>query len=86
VDQEAFNAPSPGSKMDAVKGIVGQYVHGIAKVDWQYLLRQQEYDRFTPSANADPSKLVLSVSPDEHDVFNPSCPSGYARYSIQINR
>ncbi|MGH8200929.1 MAG: hypothetical protein ACREVO_11295 [Steroidobacteraceae bacterium] len=86
VDNETFNAPSAGSKMDAVKAIVGHYVYGVAKPDWQYLLRQQEYDRFTPSANADPAQLVLSVSPDDHDVFNPRCPSGYAAYNVQINR
>jgi hypothetical protein len=84
VNNEVFNAPYPRSKMDLVKGMVAQYIVATAKPDWLYMLRQLEYDRFTPSAGADPSKLVLAVSPDDHDVFNPRCPSGYAAYNVQI--
>lgn len=46
----------------------------------------QEYDGFTPSADVDLSKLILAVSPSDHDVFNPRCPSGYAGYNVQIHR
>lgn len=83
---EVFNAPYPGSKMDTVKGMIARYIVSTAKPDWLYMLRRQEYDTFAPSANADPSKLVLAVSPADHDVFNPRCPSGYAGYNVQINR
>jgi hypothetical protein len=72
--------------MDTVKGMIARYIVSTAKPDWLYMLRQQEYDRFMPSANADLSQLVLAVSPDNHDVFNPHCPSGYAGYNVQINR
>ena len=85
VDNQAFNAPPAGGKMEAFKNIAATYIHDTAKADWQYLLRQQNYDRFNPSATPNPNALVLSVSPDDHDVFG-GCPAGYAQYQMQISR
>jgi hypothetical protein len=84
VDNQAFNSPPAGIKMESFKGIAANYVHDTGQVSWQYLLTQQNYDRFDPSANPNPAALVLSVSPDDHDVFG-GCPSGYATYTITIS-
>ena len=72
--------------MDAFKGAVGQYVHLIAKPDWEYWISEEQFDAFDPSAPPDPEKLVTKVSPDSgrFDQFDPHCPSGYSGYNLQV--
>jgi hypothetical protein len=74
VSNEVFNAPYPRSKMDMVKGMIAKYIVSTAKPDWLYMIRRQEYDSFTPSANADISQLVPGGFAGQSRCFQPSLP------------
>ncbi|MGH9684699.1 MAG: hypothetical protein ACRD4S_13945 [Candidatus Acidiferrales bacterium] len=84
VDKQSWNAPAGGSKMASFKLAVARYIISIAKPDWQYWIGNLQFDNFNPDASASDDTLISRAS-ENPDPFNPSCPSGYPSYWLQVS-
>jgi hypothetical protein len=87
VEQEAWDHPESGSRMDAFKRVVGTYVVSVAKPGFEYWIGAGQFERFDSARPASGTNIVSVVSPDtgRFDTFDPQCPANYALYQVQIN-
>jgi hypothetical protein len=87
VEQEAWDQPESGSRMDAFKRVVGTYVVSVAQLGFEYWIGAGQFERFDSARPASGANIVSVVSPDSgrFDIFDPQCPVNYALYQVQIN-
>jgi hypothetical protein len=87
VEQDAWDHPESGSKMDAFKRAVGTYVVSVAQPGFEYWIGAGQFDRFDSATPASGANIVSVVSPDSNrfDIFDPQCPANYALYQVQVN-
>ena len=87
VEQDAWDHPESGSRMDAFKRVVGTYIISVAKVGFEYWIGAGQFERFDSARPASGANIVSVVSPDSgrFDMFDPQCPANYALYQVQIN-
>ena len=87
VEQDAWDHPESGSKMDAFKRVVGTYVVSVAKPGFEYWIGAGQFERFDSARPASGANIVSVVSPDSgrFDIFDPQCPANYALYQVQVN-
>ena len=87
VEQDAWDHPESGSRMDAFKRIVGTYVVSEAKPGFEYWIGAGQFERFDSARPASGANIVSVVAPDSgrFDIFDPQCPPNYALYQVQIN-
>jgi hypothetical protein len=87
VEQDAWDHPESGSRMDAFKRVVGTYVVSVAKPGFEYWVGAGQFERFDSARPASGANIVSVVSPDSDrfDIFDPQCPANYALYQVQVN-
>lgn len=87
VEQEAWDRPASGSRMDAFQRVVGTYVVSVAMPGFEYWIGAGQFERFDAARPTSGADIVSVVTPDSgrFDIFNPQCPANYALYNVQVN-